>query len=47
MGGPNQEHLRRMVSAMVREEVEKILKEKAEGTRSRPQQHEGKTEPKK
>jgi len=29
MGGPGEEHLRKLVARLVREEVEKILREKA------------------
>jgi len=55
MGGPDEDHLRRLVAKLVHEEVEKILREKQGGQafqppaeRARPQgqpHHDGRPEP--
>jgi hypothetical protein len=44
MGGPDEEHLRRLVARLVHEEVEKILREKGEGHRPQPPHRDGRPE---
>ena len=47
VGGPGDEHLRRLVAAMVREELQKILKEKSEAGHSQTPHRDSRGEPKK
>jgi len=44
-GGPGEEHLRRLVAKLVREELAKIVKQKAEAARPQPPHHDRKAEP--